>query len=252
MGGTIIAVGQAPGAPSAVRPVADALPEIIDAVQSVEGDVLLLTREPEARRLSRAARLTLGAERVALHHADAPLTAWVLALHLVEPLAAAWPVGQLGAAVDAALHAVRTRVVLSSLTTLEAPAPTLAQHLTSMLPGTAYEVDLTAGTIQTARTAMALHGPTAVIARSDRPVHKAYRDWQPPGLVLPGARAGWRAARWCEASEAPIPAAALNDVFASLPGGRCPVCDRVGSSRSCLFCDVPLDGAAPDGSGVTV
>ena len=248
----ILWVGAPPALPPGIAGVAADVADVVEAVQEESGDVLLLTRDAAARRAARAARMALGPERIAVFHVEAPLTAWVLALHLMMPLAPTWPVAQLGGALQTLVQATRTRVALSSLASLEHPAPSFAQYVVSLSPWTTFDVDLSTGIISKATAAMPQSGGPVAVARSAKPVRKDYADWMPGALQLDPAGAGWKARRWCEVTDLVVSDAQITAMLSQLPAHRCPVCDRVGSSPSCLFCDHPLRPPVAEKFGVAV
>lgn len=245
----ILAVGAPEGVPPAAHAVPCSTDAVVDAVRATEGDVLLAVRDTEGRRVARATRLALGAERVGILYTPSPFTAWVAAIQVLgamPPDVELSRAAEIASALSAALH---TRVVLSSVASLEKPSPTLNQHLRGALPGGRFLVDLRAGTVETFSGTLDADSPLVVVARSEKPVVDGLGNNWPEGRAEIGAvEAGWKASRWLEVTTLDEEqwygaTARLRRPGAWIP--RCPACDRAGSLATCLFCDIPLSTGAP-------
>ena len=108
---------------------------------------MLLSADDEARRAARSARLSLGQGRIGLAHHDEPVTEFFVMAAAAQLL----PGNALGL-VDAVLDDVRrsttTIAQLSSVSSLERPTPSVAQHVAGLVPGARFVVDWRAGTVR--------------------------------------------------------------------------------------------------------
>ena len=251
----VVAIGAPPGVHDAVHRADPTLDSVVAAIGRLPADdVVLATRDPEARAVARAARLVLGSERLAiLHLADVRVTAWAILLGgLSTP---ALPAASARAVAESLLANIRTRAILSTVASLSDPTPTFRQHAGSLLPNAAFVVDTVRGTVGRFQGVLALaDGEQIVVARSARPVVPDADALLPREadveLDLPRtARAAqWPAPRWFEASALVAPfTSTLTDVTSRF--FRWPACGVCGRSapEACLFCDVATH-PAPAGS----
>jgi hypothetical protein len=256
----VVAVVPAGHVPAGV-PVAEPTPDaVLDAVQAVwtgaRDDLLLLTADDDGERVARGVRLVLGATHLAVLPLRVPPTAFFVlatALQMLPPNAA----GLAPALVEAVAGTTWTRALLSSVSALERPAPSIAQDLASRVPGSTFLVDWTAQTVgrSTEDLAIPAGAVAAVVSASEKPVARTDRSSWPVPEVVDVASSGsfWGASRWLEVSlVAAAPAQLVARVVEAAragQAGRCPSCGRVVAGASCVFCQVGLSlvGAA-DGS----
>lgn len=239
----VIAIGGSEGVHPAVHRVEPALGEVVEAVAGLlADDVVLATRGEPARKVSRAARLILGPERIGLLHVDVPVTAWAV---MLEGLSAQGLTASSARAVaDGVLSRTTTRALLSSVASLQRPTPTFRQHAGSYLPRTAFVVDTGRGTVARFRGRLGVPdgGDTLVVARSSRPVVRDEDgDLLPrtPDTELTAAQAGWSASRWFEVStiDGALSTAVATALSRSYLWGACDACGRA-VSGACIFCDI--------------
>jgi hypothetical protein len=239
----VIAIGAPDGVHPSVHRVGRTLDEVLTAVAGLlADDVVVATRDDQARAVARSARLVLGPERVGLLHVDAPVTAWAVLLAGISTEGLTASAAQ--AVATEVLARTATRALVSSVAGLDRPAPTFRQHAGSYLPRTAFVVDPVRGTVGrfSGRLGLPDGGDLLVVSRSARPVVPVddgdllSRD---PDTTLTGALPGWPAARWFEASTVvgALSSAVAAAVSASYRWGACDVCGRA-VAGACIFCGV--------------
>lgn len=246
----VIAIGAPDGVHPAVHRVGRSLGEVLTAVAGLlADDVVVATRDAGARDVARSARLVLGSERVGLLHVDAPVTAWAVLLAGISTEGLTASAAQ--AVATEVLARTDTRVLLSSVASLDRPTPTFRQHAGSYLPRTAFVVDPARGAVGRFRGRLGLPdgGDPLVVARSARPVVPAGDgDLLPrgPDTTLTGVLPGWPAARWLEASTVvgALSSAVATAVSSSYRWGACDVCGRA-VAGACIFCGVTDRRARP-------
>ncbi|PUB30163.1 hypothetical protein C8K30_102545 [Promicromonospora sp. AC04] len=243
----VVAIGAPEGVHPAVRRAERTLEAVVAAVADLPtDDVVLATRDERARKVARSARLVLGSERLGLLHVDTPVTAWAVVL---AGLAAGGLTASAARAVtDVVLARITTRALVSSVASLESPAPTFRQHAGSLLPGTAFVVDPGRGTVGRfhERLGVPSGGDMLVVARSPRPVVPDDTDLlpRPADAELIGAEPEWHAARWLEAStiDGPLSWAVASAASGSHRWAACEVCGRA-ASGACIFCGLTVSSA---------
>ncbi|MBE1878571.1 hypothetical protein [Myceligenerans pegani] len=246
----VVAIGAPDGVHTSVHRADPTLESVVAAIRRLPvDDLVLATRDEESRRVARSARLVLGSERLALLHLDVHLTAWAVVLAgLTTP---ALPAASARAVADDVLSHVFTRAVVSTVASLEKPAPTFRQHAGSLLPTSAFVVDPGRGTVGRFLGHLGVpDGEMIVVARSPKPVvpeadgllpHPADVDLGGPH----GLRAAeWPAPRWFEVSslDAPLTSTITNVASGFFRWPACDVCGRA-APESCLFCDVAARSA---------
>jgi hypothetical protein len=244
----IVAIGAPPGAPIAAYTAPSELDPVVEAVRALPGDVLLATRDDESRRVARAVRLLLGADRVGLLHTPLPYTAWAATLHVLATMPDDVETSRAGEIAAAVSGTLRTHVVLSSVAALDHPTPTFAQHVRGLLPGALFDVDLVAGAVRRFSGALAVQSSLVVVARSAKALPQGLDDRLPANrLDLGTVDAGWRAARWIEVTALDDERWYAASAVVRRPGAAalCPTCGRRGSAPACLFCEIPLSAGAP-------
>lgn len=191
-------------------PGRDELPVVMDALQSgIEAGGAVIAIVPDwfdaaALARLRTARALLEADRVAVHVTPLPpLAATALASlasaaarHLPSPGTVASLLGRL----EAELHVLTW---LGSVSGLSTPAPTLAQHLASLVPGSAFAVS--------SYPAPAVHR----IGDGEIPLAPLRRASAAAVAAAPGGDAGWVRSRLAEGL-GEIPVASV----APTPGGK--------------------------------
>ncbi|OJV58709.1 MAG: hypothetical protein BGO38_15045 [Cellulomonas sp. 73-145] len=226
---------------------ADADPEaVIDVVSRLPAgtDALLVTNDPQARKVAQSVRLALGGERVGLVHHEAPPTAFYLALSAAQ-LLPEQSLGLAGELLTAVSAATSTSAVLSSVASLQKPSPSLLHHVASLWPPSRFAVDWQNQTVRLGDEAQAPEGVAVVVCASAKPVGPSQTRPGPATELEPEAGAAfWGAARWFEAS---VLLTGLDTLVArtvmatSAPGARtCPSCDRPGGADLCAFCQLPV------------
>jgi hypothetical protein len=239
----VIAIGGPEGVHPAVHRADRALGAVVDAVAGLPADdVVLATRDEPARRVARSARLVLGPERVGVLHVDTPCTAWAVMLAGIS--APGLTASSARAVADEVLSRTTTRVLVSSVASLNSPTPTFRQHAGSYLPRTAFVVDPGRGTVRRFLGSLGVPdgGDVLVVARSARPVVRE-EDGEllprTPDTELTGVGPGWPAARWLEAStiDGSLAVAVTTALSRSYLWGACDVCGRA-VAGPCIFCDI--------------
>lgn len=236
------------GAPDGVHPAVCRSDPTLDAVVAVladlpAGDVVLATRDAQARKVARAARLVLGPERLGLLHIDTHVTAW--AVVLAGLVTGGLTASSARAVADVVLARITTRALVSSVASLESPTPTFRQHAGSLLPRTAFVVDPGRGTVGRFHEKLGIPsgGDMLVVARSAKPVVPGTADLlpRPADGELVGAEPGWHAARWFEAStiDGPLSWAVASAASGSHRWSACAVCGRA-ATGTCIFCDIAV------------
>jgi hypothetical protein len=243
----IIAIADQARVPGGVRSSAADRCAIADAIDDVPAgtEIVLVSSDPVGWQESRAIRLAFGQELIGLLRVDVPPTAFFLITAALAMLRD----DQLGlASATAALASSvsSTQVLLSSVTSLDRPAPRFGQHLASMWPTTRYLVDWDTQSVARAQTVGSTAGIAAVIARSPKSFAEVdERTWPAERVELVvGAAAPWHASRWLEITTL---RERLDEVIASVQHPEmtralptCRSCARLGWGERCVFCQLPL------------
>jgi hypothetical protein len=243
----IIAIADQARVPGGVRSSAADRCAIADAIDDVPAgaEIVLVSSDTVGWRESRAIRLGYGQERIGLLRVDAPPTAFFLVTAALAMLRD----DQLGlASATAALASSvsSTQVLLSSVTSLERPAPGLGQHLASLWPTTRYLVDWDLQSVARAHTIGSTVGLAVVVARSPKGFADVdERAWPAARVELVvGAAAPWHASRWLEVTtlgerlDEVITSVQHPEMTQALP--TCRSCARQGYGERCVFCQLPL------------
>src|SRR5699024_10919840 len=124
-----------------------------------------------------------------------------------------------------------TQVLMSSVSRLERPNPTLIDHVGSLIPGTRYLVDWTRQQITRAKNLAPIEAPLHVLARSE---HQWPEDkllpLPPHAIALPVMAQAWDSRRWIELSAVfSPPEEVVRTVTAHHQPGQSPTC--VGCGR---------------------
>jgi len=250
----IVAIAPAAHVPAGVTVAEPTTDAVVDAVRAAwaggQQDLMLLTGDDESEKVARAVRLVLGATHLAVVPLTLPPTAFFVvatALQMLPPHA----IGLAPALVEESAATIWTRALLSSVSALDRPAPSLGQDLASRMPGSTFLVDWTAQTVQ--RTSEELEVPAgavaAVVSESEKPVARVDRGtWDTRDVVeISTSGSFWGASRWFELSLVAAPPARLvSRVIEAARVGqaeRCPACGRVVAGSACVFCQVGLTPA---------
>lgn len=219
---------------------------VVEAVLTLAGDepVLAVVTDAPGRDAARAARLVLGATRLGIVEHVVPPTALFLsvaALRMIPPIA----LGLAPSVLDGIAQESSTVALLSSVTALERPRPSVAMDLASRLPGSVFRVDWGSQTIARESTLDLPSGVAVVTTSSERPVAEI-------GDVAAGATrlqlstdgSFWGAKRWYEATvlrrtlEESVGARLSPSVVAATP--RCLSCTRLVAGPHCVFCQIEV------------
>ena len=219
--------------------------DVLQAIEVLEGlgpvPALLLCRTGKDEHDARLVRAVLSRSALGVLPLDEPETRFrVLAycLCLLSPQA----LGQAPVVADALRPALRTRVVLTSVSKLTSPAPSLGQHLQSMLPGSRFELDLDRGRVirlgSTAWTAPD-KGRLAVWAADDesgRVTANLARLGLHQEPLLPASRR-WPTKAWAEMTVLDAdPSPLANEALARVARTACPRCGLLATPAGCLMC----------------
>ena len=225
----------------------------LQAIEVLEGlgpvPALLLCRTGKDEHDARLVRAVLSRSALGVLPLDEPETRFrVLAycLCLLSPQA----LGQAPVVADALRPALRTRVVLTSVSKLTSPAPSLGQHLQSMLPGSRFELDLNRGRVirlgSTTWTAPD-KGRLAVWAADDES-GRVTANLAQLGLhresLLPMSRR-WPTKAWAEMTVLDAdPSPLANEALARVARTICSRCGLLATPTGCLMCGTwPYAGA---------
>ena len=227
--------------------------DVLQAIEVLEGlgpvPALLLCRTGKDEHDARLVRAVLSRSALGVLPLDEPETRFrVLAycLCLLSPQA----LGQAPVVADALRPALRTRVVLTSVSKLTSPAPSLGQHLQSMLPGSRFELDLNRGRVirlgSTTWTAPD-KGRLAVWAADDesgRVTANLARLGLHQEPLLPASRR-WPTKAWAEMTVLDAdPSPLANEALARVARNACPRCGLPATPTGCLMCGTwPYAGA---------
>ena len=227
--------------------------DVLQAIEILEGlgpvPALLLCRTGKDEHDARLVRAVLSRSALGVLPLDEPETRFrVLAycLCLLSPQA----LGQAPVVADALRPALRTRVVLTSVSKLTSPAPSLGQHLQSMLPGSRFELDLNRGRVirlgSTTWTAPD-KGRLAVWAADDesgRVTANLARLGLHQEPLLPASRR-WPTKAWAEMTVLDAdPSPLANEALARVARTACPRCGLPATPTGCLMCGTwPYAGA---------
>jgi hypothetical protein len=195
-------------------------------------------------REAAVARAALGRDEIVIRSVSGPLSRFLLLARVIEQMQA--PVGVAAASIDRVITAVRTVALLASVSHLEEPAPSVAQHGRGLLPGGCFLVD--GVSVQTVKHRLPRgigRGAEATLVTGRGQV----TDWpdrlwsalgpagdQPEPVVISG-RSCWGTTRWAEISLVPAPTTELAAELDRTPTMSCAWCARtVAASQSCPFC----------------
>ena len=232
-----------PGAPRDPGPE-----DVLDAVESVPaGDVLVVAGGAEALRAARIAVFTLRRPDVAVIDLSGPPTRRVTLTYALQHLPPE-AYGYADAVVATVQLVCRTRALLSSVSRLAEPRPSLTDHVAGWFPGQFFAVDVEGGTVRRMRhphlTPSA--GPFAVTASGWR--HAIQPTVTPlpattSEAVGPAGSGHWQAQQWWEVTVAQVPIAdAVRHALATARPRRCPSCTRPVTGQRCRFCAVLVPG----------
>lgn len=215
--------------------------DVLQAIELLEGlgpaPVLLLCRTGKDEHDARLVRAILSRSAPGVLPLDEPETRFrVLAYCLC--LLSRHALGQAPVVADA----LRTRVVLTSVSRLTSPAPSVGQHLQSMLPGSRFELDLNRGRV------VRLGSPTwtapdkgrlAVWAADDES-GRVTANLARLGLhrepLLPTSRR-WPTKAWAEMTVLDAdPSPLANEALARVARTTCPRCGLLATPAGCLMC----------------
>lgn len=219
--------------------------DVLQAIDALEGrdamPVLLLCRTGKDERDARLVRAVLDRKALGVFPLDEPETrfrALVYCLCRLRPQA----FGQAPAVVDALRPTLRTRIVLTSVSRLTHPAPSLGQHLQSMLPGSCFELDLNqerVTSISSITWAAPAAGRLALWAADDK-TGRITANLPRLGLhrepLLPVSRQ-WPAKAWAEMTVLDAdPSPLANEALAQIARMICPHCGQRATPMGCLMC----------------
>ena len=227
--------------------------DVLQAIEVLEGlgpvPALLLCRTGKDEHDARLVRAVLSRSALGVLPLDEPETRFrVLAYCLC--LLSRHALGQAPVVADALRTALRTRVVLTSVSRLTSPAPSVGQHLQSMLPGSRFELDLNRGRV------VRLGSPTwtapdkgrlAVWAADDES-GRVTANLARLGLhrepLLPTSRR-WPTKAWAEMTVLDAdPSPLANEALARVARNACPRCGLPATPTGCLMCGTwPYAGA---------
>jgi len=203
--------------------------------------VLVVAADRAGYDAARAARLVLSREDVGVLLHEVPPTAFfvtVAALQMLPTIA----LGLAPAVLQGVAEGSRTVALLSSVTSLERPRPSVALDLASRLPGSVFRVDWAAQTVTRGAEVDLEPGIASITTASERPVAPVDTSWGPAHVELPTDGAFWGAKRWFEATvllrplETTVEERLSPSAVAVVP--RCVSCARLVTGTLCLFCHV--------------
>lgn len=245
---SVLALAPAGQVPEGTLTVESDKESVVGAVLalSLQSDepVLVVCTDGPGRDAARAARLVLGASRVGIVELTVPPTAFfvsVAALRMLPPVALALAPSVLaGIAQD-----TRTVALLSSVTALERPRPSVGMDLASRLPGSVFRVDWTSQTISRDASLDLPPGVAVVTTVSERPVVGSGEvSGGATHLQLATDGSFWGSKRWYEATvllrtlEESVEARLSPSVIAVTP--RCVSCTRLVAGPRCVFCQIEV------------
>ncbi|GIG39067.1 hypothetical protein [Cellulomonas phragmiteti] len=253
---TVLALSPASQVPEGTVVAAPDVESVVERLLEL-GDtehVLVVAADRAGHEAARAARLVLGESRLGVLRHEAPPTAWfvaVAALRMLPPVA----LGLAPALLEAVARDSRTAALLSSVTGLERPRPSMGLDLASRMPGSVFRVDWSAQTVARGDALDLPAGLAAITAASERPVRELDDTaWGPTRIELSVDGTFWGAKRWFEATvllrplEETVDGLLRHDVVAAAE--RCVSCARHVAGDLCVFCQIPVpSGAVPAHSG---
>ena len=219
--------------------------DVFQAITLLEGlapaPALLLCRTGKDEHDARQVRAVLNRSALGVLPLDESETRFrVLAycLCLLGPQA----LGQAPVVADALRPALRTRVVLTSVSRLTSPAPSLGQHLQSMLPGSRFELDLNRGRVVrlgSSTWTAPEKGRLAVWAADDES-GRVTANLAQLGLhresLLPMSRR-WPTKAWAEMTVLDAdPSPLANEALARVARTICSRCGLLATPTGCLMC----------------
>lgn len=253
---TILALVPAQRVPAGTV-VAEPDPESVVAALLALGThepVLVVAGDAAGYDAARAARLVLGSEHVGALLHDVPPTAFFVSVAALQAL----PTIALGLApsvLEGVAQDTRTAALLSSVTSLERPRPSVALDLASRLPGSVFRVDWTAQSVARAPELDLPSGVAVITTASERPVAPVDASgWGSGRVELTTDGSFWGAKRWFEATvllrplETMVEERLSPSAVSVLP--RCVSCTRLVTGTLCLFCHVHVpSGTSPVPTG---
>lgn len=216
--------------------------EVLDVLEDLGPDpILLVCRTGQEEREARVLRTALSRDHLGVLPLDEPETRFRILAYCLCQLSPEM-LAQAPVVIEVLLPALRTRVALTSVSRLTRPAPTLRQHIESLMPGSRFLLDLNQGNV-TRTTNITWPAPPqehlAVWAANDE-LGRVTENLEKLGIhrevVLPVSRC-WPSKSWAEmtildADPGPLVAEALNRVSQTI----CPHCGRSAVPEGCLMC----------------
>lgn len=232
---------------------------LLDLVRSAPAaaETLLLVRDCGDGVIQRAAELAAAVMRdegVVVSAVPAPTTRFAALVTVLDEFTPWLPVGALAPALPFIDSALSTVALVDSVAQLEHPAPSIADHAASHLPGSRFLV-LSDRVVRGGRpqSIFAAGGTKCFAAASRDAVAQEWRrelieSVRSPQVmtVSDPAPSWWRARKWAEVSTITEPVGQLLDrIAAALPVASCRWCGRQSAvTAPCCFCGA---GAGPKG-----
>lgn len=211
--------------------------------------ILLVSKAGNDARAAGLLRQALGPGDIAVlvHTSQSPTRQLLLSLCLAQ--LASSDLGLAPAILDALDSQVSTRAVVTSVSRLSSPAPSLSQHLRSLLPGSMFAIDTGSKRVAsvsspewqpvTPRTI----GAWCMGSKAGR-LTSGLAETGLPQITAPTGVMPWGASAWAEMSTlAEAPDALVSRLSSAVGSWWCPHCSRRVAGRGCLFCGTILPEA---------
>lgn len=219
--------------------VEDSLEALTAGACGTADDVLLVCSDDALSRPSRLTRAVLDDPRTGLVSVPGTVTQRAVVVRFLEALPAS-AYGRAQEVADGVLAACRTSLALSSVARLEGARPSIWQHARSLLPRASFHVDLSAGTVTSARPVV-LESPTGSLvcrARSRTLDHLAVelQGHEPDIELAPSDTRTGGAREWTELTWVAEPDALVTGILAAAEPVVCRGCARTVPDSVCPFC----------------
>ncbi|HEY5516054.1 MAG TPA: hypothetical protein VIK12_07600 [Pengzhenrongella sp.] len=245
---TVVAIAPLAQVPVGVVAISPDTGDVLEALRTRQPgqSVLVVASDRSGLEAARRARLALDDGSFGLVLCDIPPTLFFLTAAALADL----PSDGFALApmvVQSVSRGTRTTALISSVTGLERPRPSVSLDVVSLLPRTTFVVDWQAQQVRSGDPDEFGPAESVVVSRSERPVSPVdERLWPESRLELKTDGTFWGARRWMETTTLTAPLGALVDavlrdeVVSRLPS--CPSCRRLVGGDTCVFCQLLVSG----------
>lgn len=215
--------------------------------------VLLVSKSGRDAHAAGMLRQAFGPNDIAVvtHTTSSPTRQLLISLCLAQLIGS--NLGLAGILLRALEGQVATQALVTSVTRLSSPAPSLSQHLRSLIPGSIFAIDVQAGSVSSVSSPewrsvdATTVGAWCTGGKADKLAEGLHSSGLPQ-VTAPESARPWGARAWAEMSTlADDPDVLVNRLSRVIGSSCCPHCGRRAGGRGCLFCGTSASEApAPE------